>query len=192
MAKTCDICGEKIGLKAFRCQDGVLCKDCYKLVSNNFTSTITTKTLLELKERYVQNAAPLELGQDGFLTTRKVGTFLLLDETNRKFCLPSNRGITGQYTQPEIFPYEALQGYKLASVPQMSPEQLVVLAEDKKKSVVIKSLSIQLRIAGVGVKEIVVIPTPVRSSSYAFRRAYRTAQEILNELEYLCVAIKEQ
>lgn len=56
MSKTCDICGQKIGLKAFHCQDGVLCKDCYKLVSNNLTSTITAKTLLELKSIYIQNA----------------------------------------------------------------------------------------------------------------------------------------
>lgn len=132
------------------------------------------------------------MGQDGFLTTRKVGTFLLLDEEHWKFYLPSNRGITGQYSQPEVFSYEALQGYKLVSAPQISPEQLATLSKEKKQSVVVRSLTIQLRISGVGVKEIVVILTPVRTSSFAFRRAYRTAQELMNALESLCTSTKAQ
>ena len=35
MARMCDLCGKKTGWRAFHCQDGVICKDCYKIVSNH-------------------------------------------------------------------------------------------------------------------------------------------------------------
>lgn len=53
--KICDICGAVIGRKRFRCSDGVLCKDCYQIVTNNFSDTIADKTLQDLKMTYVQN-----------------------------------------------------------------------------------------------------------------------------------------
>ncbi len=182
MARVCDICGGKIGWKAFHCQDGAICKECYKLVSNGYTTTITGKTLAELKKAYVKNAKPLALGQDGFTTSRKVGSFLILDEEHKKFCLPSNYRITGQYAQPEIFPWKKLKGYKLVSDPELSPERLSTLSEDKKTDVVIKSLVIRLKIAGAEIKDIVFIPKPVRASSFAFRKAYSAAKEVMKEL----------
>ena len=57
MAKACDICGEKTGFRnRFRCQDGVICKKCYQVVSNDFSRTIARSTVLELKKIYVDNA----------------------------------------------------------------------------------------------------------------------------------------
>ena len=54
MAGNCDICGEKLGFRKFHCQDVVVCKKCYAVVSNGFTETITKKTLAELKKRMRQ------------------------------------------------------------------------------------------------------------------------------------------
>ena len=48
MARMCDLCGKKTGWRAFHCQDGVICKDCYKIVSNHYTTTVTGKTLAVL------------------------------------------------------------------------------------------------------------------------------------------------
>ena len=84
MSRTCDICGGKIGLKAFHCQDGKICKRCYQIVSNNFTSTIIQKSLSELRAIYDQNAAPIDLGDDGFQITAKVDNVLLIDEKKWK------------------------------------------------------------------------------------------------------------
>ena len=48
--KTCDICHEPIGMfNKFRYADGYICKACYKKASRNYTETITTKKLDELK-----------------------------------------------------------------------------------------------------------------------------------------------
>ena len=48
MAGNCDLCGEKLGFRKFHCQDGVVCKKCYAIVSNGFSETIAKKTLAEL------------------------------------------------------------------------------------------------------------------------------------------------
>ena len=50
MAGNCDLCGEKLGFRKFHCQDGVVCKKCYAIVSNGFSETIAKKTLAELKK----------------------------------------------------------------------------------------------------------------------------------------------
>ena len=55
MSKTCDLCGGVTGVfRKFRCQDGVICKECYRLVSGNYTDTVAGKTLEDLKRIYVQ------------------------------------------------------------------------------------------------------------------------------------------
>ena len=69
MGKTCDICGGKTGFRnRFRCQDGVVCKRCYRIVSGNFATTIVKTPLSELKQRYLRFAelyAQYEREQDG-------------------------------------------------------------------------------------------------------------------------------
>ena len=58
MAKTCDICGGKTGWRSFRCQDGVVCRNCYLIVSSGYTTTIAKLTLDDLKRIYVKNTLP--------------------------------------------------------------------------------------------------------------------------------------
>ena len=55
MGKICDICHEPTGFRSFRCVDGVVCKNCYLIVSNGYTGTIAKKTLTELKKVYIKN-----------------------------------------------------------------------------------------------------------------------------------------
>jgi len=57
MEKSCGICGGKTGfLNRFRCQDGVVCKRCYRIVSGNYARTIVGTPLSELKQRYIRFA----------------------------------------------------------------------------------------------------------------------------------------
>lgn len=46
MAGNCDICGEKLGFRKFHCQDGVVCKKCYAVVSNGLQRPLQRKHLL--------------------------------------------------------------------------------------------------------------------------------------------------
>lgn len=187
MAGNCDICGEKLGFRKFRCQDGVVCKKCYAVVSNGFTETITKKTLAELKKTYEANAVPIDLGEDGFVVTRKIQSLLLIDEQNKKFCISGNPTVSKEYSRPEIYHYEDLMGYMLICEPELTPEELVHLKEDKKTVKVIKKLKVRMKIKGVGIKDLVVLASPVRSSTYAFRKSYQVSMDILKELN----AIKE-
>ena len=61
------------------------------------------------------------------------------------------------------------------------------MKEDKKTVKVIKKLKVRMKIKGVGIKDLVVLASPVRSSTYAFRKSYQVAMDILKELN----AIKE-
>lgn len=54
-SKKCDLCGAQTGFRSFRCQDGVICKNCYLIVSSGYTETIAKRTLHELKQIYVRN-----------------------------------------------------------------------------------------------------------------------------------------
>lgn len=184
MAGVCDICGGKTGFRnTFRCQDGVVCKNCYRIVSNNFTTTIARSSLADLKRIYIQNARPVDMGEEGFRTTKKVGTFLLLDEEGRKFCLLSNRNLTKEYARPEIHAYGDLEGYQLLSQPSFSAGELAALAQDKHSKAVVQKLSVRLRLKGGAVRDITVIPSPVRTSSFAFRQAYKALGEIVQALD---------
>lgn len=180
MAAKCDICGGKTGfLRTFHCRDGVVCKNCYKIVSGNYANTIADLTLMELKKIYIKNARPLDMGEGGFKTTRKIGSFLLLDETNRKFCILNNQKMTGQNTRPEIFPCQELKRAGISASPDLSEEQLSSLAAEKDSAVIIRKLSVRLELKSAGVREIAIIPTPVRASSFAFRQGHKMAEEIL-------------
>lgn len=180
MAAKCDLCGGKTGLfRTFHCLDGLVCKNCYRIVSGNYASTIANLTLLELKRRYIKNAQPLDMGEGGFQATRKIGAFLLLDETNSKFCILNNQKMTGQNTRPEIFPCQELKKVEISASPAFSEEQLASLTGEKNSSVVIRKLSVRLELKSAGVREIVIIPTPVRTSTFAFRQGYKVAAEIL-------------
>ena len=192
MAKECDICGNKIGFKGFHCQDGVVCKKCYGAVSNGYTGTITKKTLAELKKTYEKNAVPIEMGEGGFETTRRVKTFLLIDERNRKFCIPGNPSVTKVYGRPEIYHYRELEGYKLACDPELSPEELTYLKENKKSVKVVKKLRVRLKIRGKGIRDITIVSSPVRSSCFAFRQSYGVAMNIMKELEYIYESKEKQ
>ena len=177
----------QLEFRKFHCQDGVVCKKCYAVVSNGFTETITKKTLAELKKTYEANAVPIDLGEDGFVVTRKIQSLLLIDEQNKKFCISGNPTVSKEYRRPEIYHYEDLMGYMLICEPELTPEELVHLKEDKKTVKVIKKLKVRMKIKGVGIKDLVVLASPVRSSTYAFRKSYQVAMDILKELN----AIKE-
>ena len=74
----------------------------------------------------------------------------------------------------------------LACEPSLPPVRLEELAANPRETVVIDRMVVRLRLKNAGVRELIVIPSPVRSSSFAFRRAYRAAGQILRELEEIC------
>lgn len=181
--KTCDICGGKLGfLNSFRCQDGVICKNCYRIVSGNYASTITGLTLAELKKLYIRNAPPLDLGPDGFQATRKVSSLLLVDEKRHKFCILNNRKRCGNAARPEVFSQEELKSFHMNMEPAYSPEELKKMMADKNSGQTVRSLSVRITLKSGIVHTIPLFSSPIRISTYAFRQSYKLAQELLDAL----------
>lgn len=177
MGKTCDLCGARLGVfRTFHCLDGTICKTCYRIVSGNYTSTVAGRSLAELKRLYVQNAAPLDLGEAGFQATRRVGSFLLLDDAGRRLCILNNRRLTRQNSRPELFPFEDLEGAALVTVPPQA-------ASAEGGDAVVERLAVDLAFRGAGRREIVIIPSPVRASGFAYHQGRKTAERILACLE---------
>ena len=73
----------------------VLC-DCKQWVLQR---PLAKKTLAELKKTYEANAVPIDLGEDGFVVTRKIQPLLLIDEQNKKFCISGNPTVSKEYSQ---------------------------------------------------------------------------------------------
>lgn len=183
MRKVCDICGKKTGFMIFHCKDAMICKSCYKVVSHNFTTTIVNKTLSELKNIYAENSSPIDIGEDGFSISKKISTFLLIDEIHQKFCVPSNYNITKQYNKPKIYRFCDIDNYEIICNPMLSLEELNELTKNRKSNTIINHLSIRLHLTDSSTHDIIIIPKSVRSFSFAFRYAYCIAVDIIKELE---------
>lgn len=186
MSKNCSICNKKLGWKKFRCVDGVVCADCYKIVSNQYTSKIIDKELWELLEIYNNNLKELNsinLGNDGFFTTKKIGTFLMLDEERKKICIPCNFHITKKFSNVQIIPYKSLKGYKLITEPNISFNELMDFYNNPKKQQIINYMCIRLLLDNSTTQDIVILPKSVRTSSFAFRKGYKIANNILQNLD---------
>lgn len=186
MSKNCSICNKKLGWKKFRCVDGVVCADCYKIVSNQYTSKIIDKELWELLEIYNNNLKELNsinLGNDGFFTTKKIGTFLMLDEERKKICIPCNFHITKKFSNVQIIPYKSLKGYKLITEPNISFNELMDFYNNPKKQQIINYMCIRLLLDNSTTQDIVILSKSVRTSSFAFRKGYKIANNILQNLD---------
>lgn len=179
MGRVCGICGGQIGWKAFRCIDGAVCKDCYRIVSNHYTTAITKMTLEELKQSYQRNSRPIELGKDGFHATRKIGTFLLVDDERKKFCILSSWRLSGKYAPPEVFPFDELMDFRLVSDPAFTEDQLADFAAARDSKETLRRLSVQLTLKHGASRELIVFHTPIRVSSRAFRQSWKLTEELL-------------
>ena len=108
-----------------------------------------------------------------------------MDEENRKFCLLSNRNLTKEYARPEVFRYEELESYQLACDPKLTTADLNALSQDKHSTAVVQKLAVRLKLKNKGSRDIVAIPSPVRTSSFAFRQAWKEARKVVQALEEL-------
>ena len=111
--KTCDICGNKIGLLGNRkLEDGNLCKDCAAKLSPWFSER-RHSTLAEIQNQLVYREQN-KLAVSAFNVTRSLGKNswkILLDEDARKF-LVTNSG-KWQEANPDVLDFSQLTGCDL-------------------------------------------------------------------------------
>lgn len=110
--KTCDVCGDKIGLLGNRkLEDGNLCKNCAAKLSPWFSerrkSTVNDiKGQLAYREQNKQAVSQ-------FQTTRSIGRRykVMLDENNRKFLVTKAKSLADE--NPDVLDYSQVTGYDL-------------------------------------------------------------------------------
>ena len=71
--RKCLLCHKKLGLVKFKTADGYICKYCYRISSLDYTKTVTSMTLADLKQ-VVQQAPQEKMITDSanFMITRRM------------------------------------------------------------------------------------------------------------------------
>jgi hypothetical protein len=164
---------------------GYVCKKCYAIVSRNFTETIVKKKydeLLSYYEDYKRNRT--NLGE--FEISKKIADLMLVDYKNKKICLPNNRRMYGSDSHPEIFgfseifKFELKENNKIIDINRFKSDKKI-----KDKNEIVNELEIIVftdRIENIK-KSIKILTSPVRKSSFAYRRSIEFATEIIGELD---------
>jgi len=110
--KTCDVCGEKIGLLGNRkLEDGNLCKNCAAKLSPWFSER-RSSTVEDIKEQLAYREENQQKVAE-FSATRTIGKeyMVMLDEDHGKFCVARSRDIrTGN---PDILDFTQVTGCDL-------------------------------------------------------------------------------
>lgn len=184
MRKTCDVCERELGFRKFKYKEGMICKHCYEKASRNYTETIAQKTkseilaLCKVKEVAKENWSAFE-------RTRKIGNYILFDDKHGSFCITHNRMNEKDMPKAEIIHFEDLKKVELYCEPDASRETLSEWLKTGRDTVV-KSLEIRVWSSReVGMKRIILLSTPVRAKSFAFRKVFGFAERILDALNQI-------
>lgn len=182
--KICDVCGNKLGLmNKFKYADGHICKNCYKKASRQFTETITQKSLIEIKE--LCNQERDEESFENFEVTGKIGNYILIDEKNRRLCIPNNRMTNQKVSDPEFYDIKNIEKSEIQFQPNLPLDELEQNVLLKKGESVIHFLRICITMKDGKQKMIQLLSNPVRIKSYAFRQSFRFARRIDEEITRL-------
>lgn len=177
MMKSCLLCDTKVKFIKFKCKDGYLCKACYEKVSLNFQQTVKTRSkaeLLTILEKEKSNTFP-----NDFEISRKINHFVLFDDLRKQICLPNHRKHVKVKSQPEFFAYKDI---KACSVEEKS--YLQTKKGEQKQLGTIKVI-IQLQQSKHPIREIWLIPKPIKVDSSSYLTMKSLAKKIANQLESL-------
>jgi hypothetical protein len=177
MKKTCDQCGKSLGLIKFRYFTGYICKDCYKAASRNFTETVREKSLEDISS-IVVNASRISLDED-FKVSAKIGNFILIDKKRGKFHIIDRKADSGK---SRTYRFSDVIHHEVITVPKLSSEELNHPTDNTNK--IIRSMSVKLTFNSAGIKdEIIIVSTPMRINSRAFRMSYGFVERISSEFQ---------
>lgn len=177
----CDVCGTPLGImNKFRCENGCICKACYKKASLNFTETIKHKDISDIKERCNKKAINIE----NFEITGRIGNYIMFDEKHKKLCITNNRITQQKVEEPEIYNVKDIIKCTIDSNPKYTIKQLQEMME-KKENRIIDNLQIIIYFKNKSEKEIKLLHNPISIDSYAFRKIYTFAIRIQDKIQEL-------
>lgn len=181
--KSCSICDTSLGFTKFKFEEGYLCKDCYEKASRHFTQTIRHKSLGEI-EVLCSGERTVSLDEE-FEVNRRVANYILFDDAHKKICIPHNRAVARDFKQPEIYDYHEIAAVSFLTQPQLTKDELLEI-EKKQTKMVMGYLAVKIDFKGKKKPcTINLFTTPVRTTSYAYKRAFTFAKNILTAVEKL-------
>ena len=184
MGKTCDVCGKEIGLFGrFRYADGYICKTCYAKASRQFTETIRSKSLAEIKVLCAVKRD--EASFENFKVTGKIGNYLLVDEKHGRICIPCNRMISQQVSEPRFYDIATIKACRIAYQPYMELTELEQLVKEQRSEQTIHYLKVIITLEDGREDAITLVNKPLRIKSYAFRQSFQFAERIQQEMDRL-------
>lgn len=188
MGRTCDVCGKELSvLNKFRYEEGFICKECYAKASRQFTETIRSKTLAEIKA--LCSVQRDEESFENFRVTGKIGNYLLVDARNYRVCIPSNRMTNRTVTEPVFYDIADIEECRLICEPDMPREELEQMVKEQKSEKTVSRLCVVFCLKNGKRERITIVKNPLRVKSFAFRRSFHFAGRICDEMHRL---MKEQ
>lgn len=182
--RKCSICENKLGFIKMKFDGGYVCKQCYEIVSRNFTETIVKKNyddLMKIYTSYKENSC--DIGK--FEITRKIADIILFDDNNKLICLPNNKRISKKNLYPEIFNYGEIANCELRQDNEIINNDFELTNEiykNKNKTINNLKINIILKNSNPSYRTINIISTPVRTSSFAYQKSIEFAKEVVSEL----------
>lgn len=199
---TCSICNKEIGSLQIA-NGGWICYDCFKKCGFNATVHIRNMTVEEIKAKMSANITNTE-ELSMFNTTKKIGTFLEIDDNQKKWLIPD--GFMGKKKNPQIYKYSDIVDFELLedgeTITKGGLGRAIVggvlfggvgavvggVTGGKKSKSVCTSLKIKITASSIynPVVYINFLTTPTKKNSFTYKTMYNSAQECLSVLQLIC------
>lgn len=195
--ETCCIC--KLTEGSQKISDGFVCKNCLKACGGFYPSTkplkLATKLDIENIIKFSNNNKKL---LEEFEATKKIGSYIEIDENKKQLIIPD--GFMGKKINPRVYNFEDIIDYELLedgeSITKGGLGRAVVggallggvgaivggVTGKKKTKNLINSLKIKVTVNDTNspTTYINLINTQTKASSFVYKVAYSSAQEILS------------
>lgn len=198
----CCICGINDG--KHKILDGYVCKECLRLCGGFYPVTKPLKTARKEDIQFAidENKNNQEL-INKFICTKKIGTYLEVDETNKLLLIPD--GLYGKKINPKVYGYQDILEYELLedgeSITKGGLGRAVAgglllggvgavvggITGKKKTKTVVNSLRIKITVKNLNNPTVYInlITAATKSGSIIYKSSYNSAQEILSVLSII-------
>lgn len=205
---TCSICGAEVGLNRYQIADkGWICASCFKKSGFNALTPIKKMTIDQIHtamDRIESDSNELA----SFHVTKSVGSFLHVDEDQKKWYIPDGSG--GKVKHPHIHQYSDIMSYELledgSSVSSGGVGRALVggalfggvgaivggSTGKKHAKGVCEKLEIKITLNDMShpVEYICFIESSLKKDGFIYKAIYPRAQECLSVLQLMCDSVK--
>lgn len=172
--KKCLVCGRKLRIIKFKTLDGFLCKNCYRVISFDYTRTVTKVSqqeisdILEKKQKNTDSKINFEI-------SKKIGSYIFFDDKNKYICLTNNPKFTNLASKPEYYPYDAIKDVKLQN------KELIIKGQN------LHTLTVEIFLKGneqnIIKRNIVFLSSPIDENANIYHTLLKFAKQIVLQLQ---------